>query len=86
MSEEQQQAVEELWHASVRRDARERYRKNAQARLEYHQRQLQAHERTLGELMAFHLGEAERFRRMIEDDDIPEPDLKLGPGMAEVVL
>jgi hypothetical protein len=78
--------VEELWAENVRSAHRERYGENAAGWLEeYHENQIRAHEATLGALIAHHRVEAERYRRMLFEDDIPGPVLRLAPGMAEVV-
>lgn len=53
--------IEEAWAESERRHQEERRRQTAQEWLEFHDRQLRCHKTTLGELLAYHQRERDRY-------------------------
>jgi hypothetical protein len=70
-----------LWVSSIRKANRRGARENALAWQMYHESQARSHEYTLRMLVSHHRAEAEKYRRMLEAGDVPEPELKLAAGV-----
>ena len=74
----------ERWVSSVKRFHQSNAREICEAQVEFHTRQAQSHRATLGALVDYHERERDKYLSMLKGGNLPQGDLGLRPGRAEI--